>query len=232
MTRLHEIQEKLQYVEHKRQDLMSDFLSSKKNEREPEFLKHTVADILSSSVECYDYCAKDILENKILPNTINTGLRDRIHDGKVRAYFPFYRNQLTNEGQHFREVSTIEPLLYKYLLNLADNIQANNQIPNTSFYYGDVIRLKKLVNDKKHDCLIAIESNNEQEILVENPNFNMVIPIKNQKGLGTFQVPANSEISRVTEFRLEHIDEEVGKFCLFAWKSTNIILQEIYEQFF
>ena len=58
MSRLNDIREKLKYVEHQRQALMDTLYEAKKD---PKFIVHTAADILSSSRECYDYCASDIL---------------------------------------------------------------------------------------------------------------------------------------------------------------------------
>lgn len=232
MSRLKEIQDKLQYAEHQRQSLMNTLFVAKKEKKNPQFIVHTVADILSSSRECYDYCARDIIEEKVIPNTKNQIIIDRHNDGKLRAYFPFYRSELTNKNNPFSELDQIQPFFHNYLLDLADNIDAKNPIPNTLFNYGNIIRLKDIVNEKKHDRLIAIETNEDQEILIENLNMKMIIPVKKQKGWNKFQVSPDSDISRVVEYRLEYLDEEVCDFCMFATVSTKIVLEDIYAKYF
>lgn len=232
MGRLKEIQDKLKYAEHQRQSLMNTLFEAKKEKKEPQFVVHTVADILSSSRECYDYCARDIIEEKIIPNTSNQRLIDRHNDGKLWIYFPFFRNELTNNSNPFNELARIDPPFHNYLIDLADNIDAKNPIPKTLFNYGDIIKLKDIVNEKKHDRLIAIESDEDQEILIENPNMKMIIPVKKQKGWNSFQVFPDSDLSRVVEYRLEYLDVEICDFCMFATISTKIIIEDIYTKFF
>ena len=232
MSRLKDIRSKLEYVERQRQTLMAALFDAKKKGEKPEFFCHTVADILSSSRECYDYCAKDVLEEKIIPNTSDNRLLSRFNAGKVRAYFPFYRSELENAQNPFYQLITIEPALYRHLLGIADNIASGVAIPNTLFNFSDIERFKNLVNEKKHDRLIAIESNENQEIIVENAGLKMILPVNKQKGWNRFQVSSDSDVSRVAEFRLESIDAEISMFCMFAQKSTEILLEEIYTKFF
>ena len=228
MSRFQAIRDKIEYAEHQRQNLMNALYDSKKESKEPKFIVHTVADILSSTIECYDYCAQDILQEKVINLTKNRNILDRHNKGSLRAYFPFYENELLNTKNPFSELRITEPLMHEYLVSLAKNIVSTNNIPKTLFKYSDIIRLKNLVNEKKHDRLIAIEANDNQEILIENPNMKIIIPIKEQKGWNKFQVSPGLNVSRVTEFRLEFIDEEVSKFCMFATGSTRIILEDIY----
>ena len=231
MSRLDQIQSKLAYTEKQFQLLGNALFDSKRKRKEPEFICHTVADILSSSRECYDYCAKDILEEIIIPSTQNTGLISSFNNGKIRFYFPFYRSELENTKNPSSELVTIFPDLHNHLLHIADSISTGAVIPNTLFNYADIEQLKNLVNEKKHDSLIAIESNQDQEILIEKSGVKMIIPIKEQKGWNRFKVSPGSNISRVQEFRLKTIDKEILSFCLFARKATGIVLDEIYEKF-
>jgi hypothetical protein len=232
MSRLPHIREKLKYVERQRQTLMDALFDAKKKQSTPDYFCHTVADILGSSRECYDYCAKDIFEEKIIPNTSNNQLITRFQAGKVHAYFPFYRKELENAQNPFYKLSFIDFALHQHLLKIADDIQSGSFIPNTLFKYSDIELLRNLVNEKKHDRLIAIESNDNQEVLIENKSFKMILPIKEQKGWNPFHVKSDSEVSRVAEFRLEAIDVEISKFCTFAQKSTTILIEEIYAKFF
>lgn len=231
MSRYSDITSKLEYIEYKRQEMMQALFNAKKEKCEPSYFKHIVADILSSTRECFDYCAKDILENKIIVNTSNEKLIARFNDGKIRAYFPFYKNELENRNNPFYELKDIQVDFYQHLIKLADNFASDNLIPNTLLKYSDLIKLKDLVNEKKHDKLIAIESNSNQEYIIEDNGFSMVIPIKEQKGWDTFKVSEDSKVSIVSEFRLEYIDEEISMFCMGANKSTEIIIKEIYTNF-
>lgn len=232
MSRLQDINEKLKYAEHQYQILMDISYEAKKQKKDPEFLTHTSGDILSLSRECYDYCANDIVDEKIIPYTKNQKLLDLYKKGRLKVYFPFYKKELSNHRNPFYDLATINNNFYSYLLGLTQKIARNDSIPNTLFRYGDILKIKDLVTEKKHNRLIAIESEEDQEILVDSPNFKMIIPIKEQKGWRKFRVRGNSDISKVKEYRFEYINEEISKFCLFAFKSTGIILRDIYQKFF
>lgn len=186
---------------------------------------------MSTSRECYDYCAQDIIDIVIIPNTNNQRLIGRHNNNNLHVYFPFHENQLTNNGNPYYELQTISPNFYNYLIGLARNMENNQPIPNTLFEYGDVLLLKDLVNEKKHDSLIAIERNNDQEILVDHPDMKMIFPIKDQKGWNRLRVSHESNLSKVVEFRFETIDKEIMKFCMFATESTRIILEDIYAKY-
>ncbi|MDD2307849.1 MAG: hypothetical protein PHP53_24310 [Prolixibacteraceae bacterium] len=231
MSRLEQIRDKIKYAEHQRQNLMNTLFDSKKEKIDPEFLVHTASDILSSSRECYDYCAQDILSLLIIPNTGNQRLIERYNNNLIHAYFPFYENQLTNNQNPFYELRIISPEFYNYLVKLSQDIAANKEIPNTLFMYGDILLLKDMVNEKKHNKLIALEKNENQELLIENPGMKMIIPLKDQKGWNRIKVSHESNLSRVVEFRFEAIDKEIAKFCLFATGSTKIILEDIYSKY-
>jgi hypothetical protein len=231
MSRLDQVREKIAYANHQRQNLMDTLFEAKKEKVDPEFLVHTASDIMSTSRECYDYCAQDILDIIIIPNTSNQRLIDRYKNHSLHVYFPFHENQLTNNHNPFFELRAISPDFYNYLITLAQNIETNKQIPNTLFLFGDVLLLKDMVNEKKHNRLIAIEKNEDQEVLVENPSMKMVIPIKEQKGWNRIQVSPGSNLSKVVEFRFEAIDKEIAMFCMFATESTRIILDDIYSKY-
>lgn len=79
MSRLEQIREKLSYANHQRQNLMKTLTEAKKEKIDPVFLVHTASDIISTSRECYDYCAQDILSDVIVPNTENQRIIDLIN---------------------------------------------------------------------------------------------------------------------------------------------------------
>jgi hypothetical protein len=135
MSRLQDIRDKIEYAEHQNQNLMAALYASQKERKEPKFIVHTVADILSSTRECYDYCAQDILQEKIINLTKNSKILDRHKKGRLRAYFPFYENELSNSNNPFHELSITDPILHKHLVKLASNISTNKTIPNSRFKY-------------------------------------------------------------------------------------------------
>ncbi|MBN3927860.1 hypothetical protein [Nostoc sp. NMS4] len=231
MSRLKQIREKISYANHQRQNLMNTLFEAKKEKIDPVFLVHTALDIISTSRECYDYCAQDILSAVIIPNTINQRTIDRYNNNNLPVYFPFHENQLTNNQNPFSELQAIAPDFYNYLIGLAQNIEQNQPIPNTLFMFGDVLLLKDMVNQKKHYSLIAIEKNEDKEILIDNSKMKMIIPVKEQNGWNKIQVSPGSNLSRVVEFRFETIDKEIAKFSMFATESTRIIIEDIYSKF-
>ncbi len=122
--------------------------------------------------------------------------------------------------------------LHKHLIDISENIAKNVQIPNTLLHYGDILQLKEMVNTKKHDCLIGIQSIPNQEVIIESARVKMIIPKKKQIGWNRFSVSPESYVSNVSEFHLEFNNKEVGEFRLFTIKSTQIGLDEIYRIFF
>ena len=144
---------------------------------------------------------------------------------------PFYLNQL-QDNEAFSELQYTNSALYNHLLRLSNSISRNEQMPNTIFKYGDILQLKDMVNTKKHNRLIYIQSLPNRELLIENPAMKMIIPSRGQRGWNTLTVSPGSYVSSVSEFLFEYNNREVVDFCLFTTQSTKIILDEIYNKFF
>lgn len=231
MTRAIQIKDKLEYAEHQRNQLMDHMYKAKQAGIEAKYIVHSASEILSTTRECYDYCANDIVDNLVIQYTVNSKLLRIYRAGKLKIFFPFYPNELQN-NEAFSELQYTNSALYDHLLRLSYSISKDEQIPNTIFKYGGIFQLKDMVNTKKHDRLLCIQSLPNQELLVENPGVKMIIPSRGQRGWNKLSVSPSSYVSSVSEFLFEYNNREVGEFCLFATKSTEITLDEIYQKFF
>lgn len=211
---------------------MDELFSAKKESRDPKFLIHAAAEVVATARETFDYLGQDIVEQYLLPNTKNAKIKKDYASGKLKVYFPFYEPQVKAPHGTFHELKTIAPSLYSELLSFVEGIAAKRQIPNTLFNYGWFMNMKDMVNEKKHDRLLAVVSEGHQEILVEGNDFSMLIPKKKQQGWNTLIVQPGLEMKEVTEFRFAHNDVEVAEFCLFAAKATEIVVGGFYRNHF
>jgi hypothetical protein len=189
---------------------MNTLFEAKMAASDPAFLVHTCADIISSARECFDYLGQDIIECHIIPKTSNQRFLQDHSAGRLKAYFPFYDRQVSRPDSIFHELEAIEP----------------------SLYYVPLVDVKDMVNEKKHDKLIAVVSQADQEFLIENPGIKIILPMKAQKGWSSFSVETGSKITRATEYRFAHNNEEVGRFCLFATKVTDLVIEGFYRDHF
>jgi hypothetical protein len=227
-----DIQAKIAYADHRYQEVMNTLFVSKKAGGDPAFLVHACADIISTVRECLDYLGQDIIQSYIVPKTTNQRLLQSHSAGKLKVYFPFYDQQVSRPGSVFRELEGIAPDLYMALLSFTSSIADSAPIPGTLFTYRLLLDVKDMVNEKKHDKLIAVVSQSDQEILIDSPEIKIVLPIKGQTGWTTLMVEPGSRITRVSEYRFAYNDEEVGKFCLFATRATERVVEGFYRDFF
>lgn len=232
MSRSVQIKDKLGFAEHQRQQLMDYMYEAKRTGIEAEYIVHNASEILSTSRECYDYCANDIVDNLIIPYSSNRQIVRKYRSGRLKVNFPFYTNELNDVYNVFCEARQINSRLHNHLLSLSQSISMNEQIPNTLFRYGNITILKDMVNTKKHDRLLYIQKIPNQELLIENKGVKILVPARGQRGWNTIRVSPSSFVSNVSEFLFEYNNVEVGEFCLFTIKSTQIVLDEIYRIFF
>lgn len=230
--RKQDVESKFAYATHRHQELMNELFKAKNTSSDPEFLVHTVADIISTVRECFDYVGQDIIECHILPQTQNQRILSDSASGRLKAYFPFYENQINRANSVFKELATIEPDLYRGLLDFTTSIANKADIPNSSLSYQLLVDVKDMVNEKKHDKLIAVVSGMDQEYLIQNDNMKIILPINGQTGYSSFSVQPGTQVSKVTEYRFEYNEEEVGKFCIFAIKAAEHVIYNIYNAYF
>lgn len=227
-----DVQSKLAYAKHRHQELMNALFSAKKATSDPAFLVHTCADIISTARECFDYVGQDIIDGYVVPNTTSAKIKEAYTDGTLKAYFPYFQNQLLKSDSTFFELKSRTPGLYQDLLDFTSKIASKASIPDTLFTYQMLADVRDMVNEKKHDKLLAVVSEADAEFLVENPSFSTILPIKEQKGWSSFVVQPGTQVERVTEYRFSFNDQEVGKFCLFATNATERIILTLYASHF
>ncbi len=211
---------------------MNALFAAKKSSSDPAFLAHTCADIISAARECFDYLGQDVIEEFIVPNTMNSKIKSAHSNGTLKAFFPYFQRQLASTGSIFLELKSHSPALYQDLLEFTSKITAGAPIPGTLFSYQMLADVRDMVNQKKHDKLLAVVSEADAEFLVENSTVSMILPIKGQKGWSSFAVQPGTQVERVTEYRFAFNDQEVGKFCLFATNATERIVLELYAGHF
>ena len=222
---------KLEYAKHRQNELMDELFSAKKQSRDPKFLIHAAADVVATARETFDYLGKDIVEYYMLPNTKNSKLKKDYAAGKLKVYFPFHEPQVKSPNGIFHELKSIRPNLYLDLLKFVEGIAEKRQVPNTVFNYGWFMNLKDMVNEKKHDRLLAIASEDNQEILVEGDGLQMIFKKKYLGGY-TIVVEAGMDTKEVTEYRFTYNNVEVAEFCEFAVKVTETVISEFYANHF
>lgn len=230
--RIADVLSKFEYVEYRRNAVMDELFSAKNENRDVKFLIHTSAEVVATARETFDYLGKDIVENYLLPNTNKAKLKKDYAAGKLKAYFPFHEPQVEELHGNFHELKHISPALYMDLLNFVKSVAHNRKITNTLFNYGWFMHLKNMVNEKKHDRLVEIISEPNQELLVNGNELSMVIPKKKQQGWSMLAVESGMQIKEVSEYRFAYNNIEVGEFCLFAAKATEIVVRSFYTNHF
>lgn len=223
---------KFEYADHRRNEVMDELFSAKNESRNVKFLIHSSAEVVATARETFDYLGKDIVENYLLPNTNKGKLKKDHSTGKLKSYFPFHESQVEALHGDYHELKHISPALYFDLLNFVKNVAKKRQITDTLFNYGWFMQLKNMVNEKKHDRLVEIISEQNQEILVHGKDISMVIPKKQQQGWSTLSIGSDVQIKEACEYRFAYNNVEVGEFCLFAVKATEIVVRSFYANHF
>ncbi len=231
-SRKADVQSKLAYAKHRHQELMNTLFAAKKSSSDPAFLVHACADIISAARECFDYLGQDIIESHIVPKTTNAKVSKAHASGTLKAYFPYYSGQLTKTDSVYYELKASAPVLYQDLLDFTSRIASRASIPDTLFNYQMLADVRDMVNEKKHDKLLAVVSEADSEFLIENASMSMILPIKAQKGWSSFSVEPGTKVERVTEYRFAHNDQEIAKFCLFATNATERVINALYADHF
>jgi len=227
-----EVQSKLAYAKHRHQELISTLFAAKKSSTDPTFLVHACADIIAAARECFDYLGQDIIAQYIVPKTTSAKIVKAHANGKLKASFPYYSSQLKTDDSVFYDLKSHTPVLYQDLLDFANSIATKSPIPETLFNYQMLADVQNMVNEKKHDKLLAVVSEAEGEFLIQNSTISMILPIKAQKGWSSFVVQPGTHVQRVTEYHFAYNDQEVGKFCLFATGATERVVGALYAKHF
>jgi hypothetical protein len=226
-----DVTSKLAYADKRRNALMDELFAAKKEGRDPDSLIHAAADVVSNARECFDYAAQDIVEGYVLPNDQKAAKAHAA--GSLKVYFPFHETQLSNPKLVLHSLKKSTPKLYEDLIAFTEACATGKSIANTLFNCADFLSMKDMVNEKKHDKLLAVASDKEQELLIEGNGFSAIIPLKEQKGWHTLAVTPGSTMKHVAEYRFAYNNKEVARFCLFAVKATErILFNNIYARHF
>jgi hypothetical protein len=241
MKRADDIKQKLAFSLLKYNSLQDEINVSQKQDAEIAFIGQKTGEILSACRECFDYCAKDMADTFVSQST-NQRMVSRYLSGVAKAYFPFFRSQLSR-GALFYELTTTAPALHAHLLDLASKIEAKEVMPGRQIGYDVCTALNDLVNNKKHDQITTAKVRGNAatrltfpggvEITVspafpvtDRPDFSADLDAPEMIGSGCVQ------ITYVREYKLSHNNWEVGRFCRHSIQATKHILSDIYQQFF
>lgn len=219
------IKSKLDHVSYNIQNLGDVLFDGKVKNKKIENISHLVGDTLSNTTECFDYCVKDIFEEFIFPKN------SKLNGHKVS--FPFYLNQL--EKEPFLSLKTYNFELYKYLENLVRKFDSEELIPQTMLKYSIARHIRNLVNDKKHDDVIEIDSKGSPELVSSFGGIKMILPLK-QFGIINKEIDHDSmgdgPMIIANGYELKETGEEVMMLCQFAKSVTSIILEDLYKENF
>ena len=227
-----DVTSKLAYANHRLQELMNELFEAKKSERDPAHLVHAASEVIATSRECFDYLGQDIVDNFVIPFTSSAKIKNDYATGSLRAYFPFHESQVKYPGKLFNEVKHGNQQLHADLVAFTEAITKKASIPDTLFEYAAFLEMKDMVNEKKHDKLVAVVSEQDQEHLIENESFKIILPIKGQVGWSSFSVSPGNSAKKVPEYRFAYNDKEASKFCLFALKATERVIGKFYADHF
>jgi hypothetical protein len=128
----------------------------------------------------------------ILPNTKNQKILQAHTNGSLKTYFPYYSMTNHQADSVFCELTTIAPELHKDLLDFASFVANSAPIPNTLFNYKLLADVRDMVNEKRHDKLIAVVSAADAEYLIERPGLSILHPIRDQKGWSSPERASNA----------------------------------------
>ena len=117
MSRKDDIFEKLDYADHRFQELCDNIFSAGLQQLEIKRLSTTASEVLSCSREVFDFCACDIAELVIVPNDADTAAA--FASGKLRCYYPLHKSQLTKKTALFHKLKDIDKNLHDFLYSVS-----------------------------------------------------------------------------------------------------------------
>lgn len=205
------------------QNLGNQLFDSKMSKQKLKNISHIVSDILSNTTECFDYCARDIFELHILPS--NPSEKD------ANVYFPFSIDQLNKKP--FSLLQQSQPALYNFLINFAADADSKKLLNDTLISSGIFRKIRKLVNEKKHDNVIVVNTEGGAELVSEFGGFKVVFPLR-QIGVTETKIDHDSMRGPMiisNAYELKDTSEEVMTLCQMNLSGTKIVLQNIYNSF-
>ena len=229
MSRKKDILEKLDYADQRYNELCEKIFEGGMNLMEVKFLGTMAGDVLASSREVFDYCANDIVDVHISPN--DADIASQLASGKLRCYYPFYKTQLTKKGTVFSKLKKLNKPLHNHLFSIAASIESNKQRPDTPMNYGFLRDMSDMVNQKKHNKLLAVEPSGGETIYSQTPNVKVMIPKEQQVGISHIELPPNAKHTVGNTYVFEFNKEDLMKFPMTCKNLTRLIMDDIYNTF-
>ncbi len=229
MSRKKDIFEKLAYADQRFNELCDKIFEGGMNVTEVKFLGTMAGDVLASSREVFDYCANDIVDVHISPN--DADIASKLASGKLRCYYPFYKTQLTKKGSVFSKLKDLNRPLHNHLFSIAASIEANKQRPDTLMNYGSLQNMSEMVNQKKHNKLLAVKPSGSETVYSQSPSVKFMIPKGQQVGVSYIQLPPDAKHTVGDTYVFEFNKEDVMKFSMTCKNLTRLIMDDIYNKF-
>lgn len=229
MSRKKDVFEKLDYTDQRFNELDDKIFKGGMETVEVQFLGAVAADILASSREVFDYCAKDIVDVYILPN--EKTIAQKVASGQLRIYYPFYKKQLTKKDQIFKKLKEHNKPLHSHLFSIAASIEANKTRPKTRLRYGILKEMSDMVNQKKHDSLLAIQSSENETIYSQTTGARMMIRKDEQVGVSYIRLPKGAKHAIGNSYVFESNKRDLMMFTMNCRVLTRLIMNDIYKTY-
>lgn len=222
-SRLKNVEEKLTYVRKRRQELINTLFDAQIENKSLDHISHFVGDILSNTVECFEYLARDIAESF---------LQAIINDPRRKIYFPFYERQL--EDFPWRNLKSIRSQTFGVLEDLARKAERKERIPRMSMDYSVPVHIHELVIKKKHFDILPIAQSGDKEVVANLGGMKIVVGLKQFGGEDKAQIEMSPGIkyAKARTYVLASTSEEIRDLCLGAEQATRRVLSDIYNQIF
>lgn len=237
MNRLNDIRQKLAYASERREALFEETAKAQLNDMDVPFLGEKAGQVLATCRECFDYAAKDVFEAFILPLPGDPSFRKKYERGKVKVYFPFYLVQL-REPNFWVRLRVPHPSVYATLASIAKGIEDKSLVPDTGVPYRAFAETNAMVNQKKHDRIIASATRDRATTIIQgNGTAVGVVPIGQEGGVypngaPIMKGPPGMQIRYVKDFFFDYNGERVGSYCASLITGTCIVMREIYTKYF
>lgn len=187
------------------------------------------ADLLSYCREIFDYCALDIIETKVAPK--EPKIAKALASGSLRCYYPFYTKQLTDTNKPFSCLQQHDNRLYKKLTSIVNDIDTNQPCHGTLIKMSILREMSDMVNHKKHDKLLEVESKGGETLYHESNGFKVMTQMPNQGGMSLVAIHPGAKHKVGTNYVFEHNKKEIMKFTHECMTVSRMIMNEMYKSF-
>jgi hypothetical protein len=229
VSRKSDIDEKLLYADRRFNDLAAALHAGGLAGSSIDFLSSIAGEIISACREPFDYCAHDIVEKFILIN--DPSLAALYHSGKLRCYFPFYKNQLVKAGSVFSKLKIHHKPLHNHLFSLAAAVEHKVIRQSTRLNYAALQEMCDMVNEKKHNRLIQIRAKASNTLFIKGRGVQMMMNLDEQRGYSKVELPAGTEHNVGEQYVFATNNKDVLEFSMNCRMLSRLVLNETYQRF-